>query len=708
MHEEEEIVDDEEDEEDEDEEDSGEELLSVGHEDSEMAEDDDDEDEIHYAPSETGEDIGMSDNQAMLSDGSGIERSRAIQKKAKPSAKKPRNLTFDENALSKFLPVDTNVVAFDYEKEHYLCIGLQKGETLVFAGQVLVAPVFGAISVMGSVLSSVNPVVPAVIPSTLTLSFHPVFSPKTHSLLMITPSVKQAKPRRSDFETTIDQLDDHLGPMVSRLAHFEAVFIMKDVTTGLEELDDLYPAYKGLFEFPRNTRKDEPILPINSLKGFHPILNATTGVRALKTPISWDTEIDQLIHRSSLDHKPIISLVCGSKNLGKSSLSRHLVNRLLNSYKQVAFIEADVGQTEFTPPGMVSLHILSSPILGPPFTHQNIRPVRSFFIGSASAQKDPSYYLECLEELMSTWQFECTNTVDDDFEPIPLVFNTHGWIKGLGYDLLLSIIKKVQPTDVFAFYSRQNSNAHNLPPTFANSVSMICDAGAPVMRHVQGTTMNGTLSDRYDASSLRALSMISYFHKSPSSKISPHQPIWNFGKRLVECVPWTLDWRHLKGVWVLFEEVATRQLLYSLNGSVVGLIGDVVDYKPVESQSSPTATQEQSLVPPAYFDCLNYPPPPPTKTTCHGLAIIRAIDPSKHAFLLLTPLPLETLKLVSGIVKGDLELPMQCMLDEKMASGPGICGVPWNMTPYVTTEAKEGAGGDSLRVRRNLMRRAQM
>ncbi|OAD79258.1 hypothetical protein PHYBLDRAFT_157196, partial [Phycomyces blakesleeanus NRRL 1555(-)] len=180
--------------------------------------------------------------------------------------------------------------------------------------------------------------------------------------------------------------------------------------------------------------------------------------------------------------------------------------------------------------------------------------------------------------------------------------------------------------------------------------------------------------------------MISYFHQTPSSTLSPGQPGWDFETRLVERVPWTLDWRHLKGVWILFEEVTTRQLLYSLNGSVVGLIGDVVDYKPVESQRSvDLATQEQSLVSPAYFDSLNYPPPPPSKTTCHGLGIIRAIDPSKHALLLLTPLPLDTLKLVSGIVKGDLELPIQCMLDEKMGSGPGICGVPWNMTPYVTT-----------------------
>lgn len=48
--------------------------------------------------------------------------------------------------------------------------------------------------------------------------------------------------------------------------------------------------------------------------------------------------------------------------------------------------------------------------------------------------------------------------------------------------------------------------------------------------------------------------------------------------RLVERVPWCLDWtRGVKGVWVLFEEVRWSQLLYTLNGSVVALVGDLED-----------------------------------------------------------------------------------------------------------------------------------
>lgn len=36
---------------------------------------------------------------------------------------------------------------------------------------------------------------------------------------------------------------------------------------------------------------------------------------------------------------------------------------------EVLFIDLDPGQTEFTPPGMISVHVCTEPIFGPNFTH---------------------------------------------------------------------------------------------------------------------------------------------------------------------------------------------------------------------------------------------------------------------------------------------------------------------------------------------------
>lgn len=59
-----------------------------------------------------------------------------------------------------------------------------------------------------------------------------------------------------------------------------------------------------------------------------------------------------------------VILVLGKVNLGKSTFSRFVINSLLNRHKQVGFLECDVGQTEFTPPGIISVHLIKKPVTG--------------------------------------------------------------------------------------------------------------------------------------------------------------------------------------------------------------------------------------------------------------------------------------------------------------------------------------------------------
>ena len=48
---------------------------------------------------------------------------------------------------------------------------------------------------------------------------------------------------------------------------------------------------------------------------------------------------------------PLSVLVCGSKNTGKSSFARLLVNALLSQHGIVAYLDTDCGQPELTAPG---------------------------------------------------------------------------------------------------------------------------------------------------------------------------------------------------------------------------------------------------------------------------------------------------------------------------------------------------------------------
>lgn len=76
---------------------------------------------------------------------------------------------------------------------------------------------------------------------------------------------------------------------------------------------------------------------------------------------SMDTDEFPSINMST---KPFVIIVKGPKRTGKSTFARLLLNRLATVYRRVAYLECDLGQTEFCPPGLVALNVIEHPILG--------------------------------------------------------------------------------------------------------------------------------------------------------------------------------------------------------------------------------------------------------------------------------------------------------------------------------------------------------
>jgi len=72
-------------------------------------------------------------------------------------------------------------------------------------------------------------------------------------------------------------------------------------------------------------------------------------------------------------------LVLGATGVGKSSFCRFLGERLLSAGREVAVVDADIGQKDIGPPAAVTLGYprLSTPL-------EEIRPVRFFFVGATS------------------------------------------------------------------------------------------------------------------------------------------------------------------------------------------------------------------------------------------------------------------------------------------------------------------------------------
>lgn len=98
------------------------------------------------------------------------------------------------------------------------------------------------------------------------------------------------------------------------------------------------------------------------------------GFNEIKVPQDWRFLANNLSKLAEGKLKPII-LICGNRNQGKSTFCRLLLNQMLHEYDQnVAYLETDLGQSEFSPPGQISLHLLKYPNIGPPFCHLQ-RPI---------------------------------------------------------------------------------------------------------------------------------------------------------------------------------------------------------------------------------------------------------------------------------------------------------------------------------------------
>jgi len=119
------------------------------------------------------------------------------------------------------------------------------------------------------------------------------------------------------------------------------------------------------------------------------------------------------------------ALVKGPRGVGKSLFARTLLNAALTLPKDrhntaVAFLDLDLGQTEFGPPGMVTLNIFPTPTakvsealhIGPPWTTLR-QPIRAHFVGDTSPKNAPRAYLDAATDLIRYYQ----ETVAHGYQP---------------------------------------------------------------------------------------------------------------------------------------------------------------------------------------------------------------------------------------------------------------------------------------------------
>ena len=378
-------------------------------------------------------------------------------------------------------------------------------------------------------------------------------------------------------------------------------------------------------------------------------------------------------------------------------------------------------------------------ILGPPFSHPTLSN-RAHYIGATTPRSSPAHYLASVQALFQAYELDVRTPLlfyDDRMDVhvesgvelpnrisdvIPLVVNTMGWNKGIGADMNRRIQDIIQPTHIFeitALNAVDDLTYETNQPDFGfESKSQFYAQIDPVV-----PSSVAPLHTLYTPADHRVINLLSHLHAvfttpsreiaDPSGTTSLEQitaTSWRTALPLCSQAPYAVDWRVALDRILLVgsgaEDVIPAEVGRVLNGALVGLVSSWED-------GDVAITDTRQALP--YVQGAR--PPTPTSSTCFGIALIRSLSESESSgeaeMHVLTPVPPAFLKHSRVLVKGEMELPVWGMLDYAAGGDDdewknGVAGVEWGRVPYLQWGKGEGAGSQRRRVRRNLMRKAQM
>ncbi|KAJ1018150.1 hypothetical protein NDA16_005016 [Ustilago loliicola] len=271
---------------------------------------------------------------------------------------------------------------------------------------------------------------------------------------------------------------------------------------------------------------------------------ATAGLSSTYIPHMWQKILHNLaVSALSAARHPqeesVVALIRGSKKVGKSTLGRMALERLLSLGAliggKVAYLELDLGQSDFGPPGMVTLHVFDIAdkvqnrtqqaqdgepegaeqvesgtqnghkaasdsshhedieipargciTLGPGWCQPRV-PVRAHFIGDVSPRDDPESYIAAVHDLIEYFRAEIQPSLPDasgEQKRVPLIINTQGWIKGLGADLASRLEPVLRPTHIFDVIPRGSPDPVPPPargPAWLDADGAIADSGPEIV-----------------------------------------------------------------------------------------------------------------------------------------------------------------------------------------------------------------------------------
>ncbi|XP_078094959.1 polynucleotide 5'-hydroxyl-kinase NOL9 [Mustelus asterias] len=571
----------------------------------------------------------------------------------------------DDDAVSSGASTKLCLTAVNIGNDQSVVL-MSPSQKLTFQGRCRMTCLYGSVQVLGFTIGQGQPA-------------YCLYSLPTQAALSI-EALPHCKPGRTKREMKMEVkavFRQHV-PTASRHS------LMKEVTSScsvllFEHLDtpgtvflSSFPDYREVFASHSKKMNSGklPFLECSALTSIGVVpLPDDQGITISE---SWMATVQELLKACLEDDDgcPII-LICGGKNIGKSTFHRYLLNSLLNHIPCVEFLELDLGQTEFSPPGCMALHLVTEPVLSPPYMHQR-EPYKMVYYGDVSCERDLDRYIETAKYLYAGYKKET-----------PLVINTMGWVKGFGLSILVDLIRLLAPTHVVQLGSAARSqDLVALTPEFVQTAAgwqtkgkyhiqqkpeplsslseeeeqdeyLNLHAGFQGHRlmHVQSEfpgVRDGSCV-KYRSNVLRDLALLGCFSQLQPSDTGCPLPLHS---TLPYQVPFSAVALH-----VLHCDVAPTHILYAANASLVGLCRMPNN---VSSQADGPVLLRQAPI-----------------CDCFGVGIIRGINLEKRLYYILTPIPVAKLKQVNCLLMGAVTIPHSLFRNQ-----PGVIGE----VPYITSD----------------------
>jgi polynucleotide 5'-hydroxyl-kinase GRC3/NOL9 len=131
-------------------------------------------------------------------------------------------------------------------------------------------------------------------------------------------------------------------------------------------------------------------------------------------PESWNKPFEAVL---GVQKKPVVVLVVGTIDSGKSSFCTYLVNKLVSGKCRVAVLDGDLGQSDIGPSGTVGYALTSKPVTD----LYNLKLENAFFVGVTSPISAIAKTIEGLAAMKAEILAKQVDFV---------VVNTDGWVTG--------------------------------------------------------------------------------------------------------------------------------------------------------------------------------------------------------------------------------------------------------------------------------------